>query len=82
MLKEILGDEVYFLYFIYVIQIWHKFTLDIKFNEHQQFFMLYLIFYGIYGPYKKIGLKRCLIRGIFSTFVLIILTMTQKGKLW
>ena len=57
MLKEILEDEIYFLYFIYVIQIWHKFTLDIKFNKHQQFFMLYLIFYGVYGPYKKIGLK-------------------------
>lgn len=61
-----------------LVYFFYKLKLFRKFDDLRIVFLWYLMFFGIYGPYKKLKVKNYLVRFVISMFILIIAIMEFK----
>ncbi|WP_146997845.1 hypothetical protein [Leptotrichia wadei] len=70
-LYSVLSLAIIFIFYKYI-------KLFEKFNDLKKIFLWYLVFFGIYGPYKKLKVKNYLIRFLISTSILVIISIGDK----
>ncbi|RRD40432.1 hypothetical protein EII29_02845 [Leptotrichia sp. OH3620_COT-345] len=76
------GGLLYMVYFAIFVDTLFKFlTFKNYLDKMKTMFWLYIIFFGIYGLFGKMSLKKCLIRGIISTFITLLVFTITRGLL-